>query len=299
MALAPLHAEDRQAVREPNDLVGEVRTAVEYGLNDPVDSVEMISTAEETARAVVTALSSPWSLYTPQDAATAAAGLFVQLEQQAAAVAELGRAVERIAGRGETALPAAAGPGRPPNLADALAALHANLVQKHAVEDHVGGVGVGLGDQRRLGTGEFGAAERGEDLGALAPAQPGQCDLSGLGGGEVEDRVTVAGLSAGQVGPDDVRGDSRGQVAVGGGERVAEPVGEHGVLGAGTRQQADAERGRCQAGAGVGMLRAPARSNRMTAPRASVSRSHPAVPAKTRSHAPVPPRSHDHPWGVR
>ncbi|WP_405417542.1 hypothetical protein [Streptomyces microflavus] len=127
-----------RGVREPNDLVGEVRTAVEHGMHDPVDSLEMVSAAVETTGAVVTALSSPWSLYTPQDAATAAAGLFVQLEHQAEALQELGRAVGRIAGRGETVLPAQAGPGQPANLADALAALQSvsqqirALVAQHA-----------------------------------------------------------------------------------------------------------------------------------------------------------------------
>lgn len=48
-----------RAVREPNDLVAGVRTAVEYGPHDPVDSVEMISAAGETTRAVGTPLSRP------------------------------------------------------------------------------------------------------------------------------------------------------------------------------------------------------------------------------------------------
>lgn len=34
-------------------------------------------------------------------------------------------------------------------------------------------------------------------------------------------------------------------------------------------------------------------------PRASISRSHPAELAETLGHAPLPPRSHDHPWVVR
>ncbi|MFG2767844.1 hypothetical protein [Streptomyces rubiginosohelvolus] len=127
------HEVYRRAVREPNDLVGEVRTAVEYGLHDPVGSVEMIGAAEETTGAVVTALSSPWSLYTPQDAATAAAGLFIQLEHQAEALQELGRAVGRIAGRGETVLPAPAAPGQPANLADALATLQRVSEQVHSL----------------------------------------------------------------------------------------------------------------------------------------------------------------------
>ncbi|MGW1658048.1 hypothetical protein [Streptomyces atratus] len=123
---------DRDA-REPNDLVAEVRTAVEFGMHDPRDSVEMVSAAEETTQAVVTALSSPWSLYTPH-----AAGLFVQLEHQAEALQELGRAVSRIAGRGETVLPTPAGPGQPANLSDALAVLQSvseqvrALVARHA-----------------------------------------------------------------------------------------------------------------------------------------------------------------------
>ncbi|MFB6984640.1 hypothetical protein ACNPQN_32855 [Streptomyces sp. NPDC056297] len=128
---------DRDA-REPNDLVGEVRTAVEFGMHDPRDSVEMVSAAEETTQAVVTALSSPWSLYTPQDAATVAAGLFVQLEHQAEALRELGRAISRIAGRGETVLPAPGRPGQPANLSDTLTALQSvseqvrALVARHA-----------------------------------------------------------------------------------------------------------------------------------------------------------------------
>ncbi|MFI1189801.1 hypothetical protein [Streptomyces californicus] len=128
----------RRGVREPNDLVRDVRTAVEYGMHDPVDSLEMVSAAVETTGAVVTALSGPWSLYTPQEAATAAAGLFVQLEHQAEALQELGQAVGRIAGRGETVLPAPAGPGQPANLANALAALQSvseqvrALVARHA-----------------------------------------------------------------------------------------------------------------------------------------------------------------------
>ncbi|MDF9808972.1 hypothetical protein M2436_007519 [Streptomyces sp. HB372] len=135
----------RRGVREPNDLVGEVRTAVEHGMHDPVDSVEMVSAAEETTRAVVTALSSPWSLYTPQDAATVAAGLFIQLEHQAEALQELGRTVGRIAGRGETVLPAPAGPGQSENLADALAALQSVSEQVRAlVAQHAPGTVRGL-----------------------------------------------------------------------------------------------------------------------------------------------------------
>ncbi|MFE2094182.1 hypothetical protein [Streptomyces sp. NPDC059460] len=127
-----------RAAREPNDLVGEVRTAVEYGMHDPRDSVEMVCAAEETTAAVVTALSSPWSLYTPQDAATVASGLFVQLQHHADALQELGRAVGRIAERGEVELPAPAVPGQPANLGDALAALQSmseqvrGLVTRHA-----------------------------------------------------------------------------------------------------------------------------------------------------------------------
>ncbi|MFE9459524.1 hypothetical protein [Streptomyces californicus] len=127
------HEVYRRGVREPNDLVGEVRTAVEHGMHGPVDSLEMVSAAVETTGAVVTALSSPWSLYTPQDAATAAAGLFVQLEHQANALQELGHAVGRIAGRGETVLSAPAGPGQEANLADALAALRSVSEQVRAL----------------------------------------------------------------------------------------------------------------------------------------------------------------------
>ncbi|MFB7257507.1 hypothetical protein [Streptomyces nojiriensis] len=127
-----------QAAEKQNDLVSEVRTAVEYGMHDPVDSVEMACTAAETAGATVQALSSPWSLYTPQDAATVASALFVQLRYSADALAELQRAVGRVVERGEAELVAPAGAGQPTNLSDALESLRAlsdtihGLVARHA-----------------------------------------------------------------------------------------------------------------------------------------------------------------------
>ncbi|WP_318212274.1 hypothetical protein [Streptomyces sp. SJL17-1] len=135
---APFSALHKQAAHDANDLVSEVRTAVEYGMCDPRDSVEMVCAGAETAEAVVTALSSPWSLYTPQDAATVASALFVQLRHTADALQELGRAVGRVAERGEAVVPAAAGAGQPANLGDALATLRAvsgqihGLVARHA-----------------------------------------------------------------------------------------------------------------------------------------------------------------------
>ncbi|MHA4820004.1 hypothetical protein ACXZ65_37280 [Streptomyces aculeolatus] len=50
-----------------SDYVSEVRTAVEYGLHDPEDSMAMACAAAETAGASAQALSSQWSLYTPQE----------------------------------------------------------------------------------------------------------------------------------------------------------------------------------------------------------------------------------------
>lgn len=134
----PWHNLYEQVADQQNDLVSEVRTAVEYGMSDPQDSVEIACAAAETAEACVQALSSPWSLYSPQDAATVASALFVQLQQNAHALQELGRAVGRIVERGETELPAPAGAGQPANLADALAVLRAvsdqihGLVARHA-----------------------------------------------------------------------------------------------------------------------------------------------------------------------
>ncbi|MBT2540542.1 hypothetical protein J7E99_07455 [Streptomyces sp. ISL-44] len=128
----------KQAAEEQNDLVSEVRTAVEYGMHDPEDSVEMACTAAETAETTVQALSSPWSLYTPQDAATVASALFVQLQSSADALQELGRAVGRIVERGEAELVAPAGAGQPANLGDALQSLRSvsdtlhDLVARHA-----------------------------------------------------------------------------------------------------------------------------------------------------------------------
>ncbi|MFI8392803.1 hypothetical protein [Streptomyces sp. NPDC085540] len=127
-----------RAAEQQNDLVSEVRTAVDYGMHDPVDSVEMACTAAETAGAVVRALESPWALYTPQDAATVASALFVQLQHSADALLELRRSVGRIVGRGEADLVAPAAAGQPANLADALKALHSlsdtihGLVARHA-----------------------------------------------------------------------------------------------------------------------------------------------------------------------
>ncbi|MFF9499598.1 hypothetical protein [Streptomyces sp. NPDC014656] len=120
------------------DYVSEVRSAVEYGLHDPRDSVEMACAAAETAGASVHSLSSAWSLYTPQDAATVASALFVQLRHNADALQELVHSVGRIVERGEAELPAPAGPGQPANLADALATLRTvadtvhKLVDRHA-----------------------------------------------------------------------------------------------------------------------------------------------------------------------
>ncbi|MGW2306239.1 hypothetical protein [Streptomyces sp. NPDC001809] len=127
-----------QVSDEPNDYVSEVRSAVEYGQNDPEDTVMMACAAAETAGASVTALSSEWSLYTPQDAATVASALLVQLRNTADALTGLVGAVGRIVERGEVELPAAAGPGQPANLADALTTLRTvadtvnGLVDRHA-----------------------------------------------------------------------------------------------------------------------------------------------------------------------
>ncbi|MYV67218.1 hypothetical protein GT043_15020 [Streptomyces sp. SID2131] len=127
-----------RAAEESGEYVSEVRRAVEYGLRDPEDSVEMACAAAETTEAVVTALSDPWSLYTPQDAATVASAVFVQLQYSADALDELGRAVERIAERGETRLPVRADAEQTANLADALESLRAvsdtihGLVTRHA-----------------------------------------------------------------------------------------------------------------------------------------------------------------------
>ncbi|WP_405816749.1 hypothetical protein [Streptomyces sp. NBC_00040] len=127
-----------QAAEKQNDLVSEVRTAVDYGMHDPVDSIEMACTAAETAGAVVQALESPWALYTPQDAATVASALFVQLQHSADALLELRRSVGRIVERGEADLVAPAGAGQPANLADALKTLQSlsdtihGLVARHA-----------------------------------------------------------------------------------------------------------------------------------------------------------------------
>lgn len=120
---------------ELNDYVSEVRSAIEYGLDDPEDSVEMACAAAETADATVQALSSPWSLYTPQDAAAVASALFVQLRNGADALVELARSAGRIVERGETELPAPAGPGQPANLADALVALQTVSDAVHGLVD--------------------------------------------------------------------------------------------------------------------------------------------------------------------
>ncbi len=127
-----------QAGDEHSDYVSEVRSAVEYGLNDPEDTVEMTCAAAETAGAAGQALSSTWSLYPPQDAATVASALLVQLRHNADALTELVGAVGRIVERGEAELPVPAGTGEPANLADALATLRTvattvnGLVDRHA-----------------------------------------------------------------------------------------------------------------------------------------------------------------------
>ncbi|MGW2113077.1 hypothetical protein [Streptomyces sp. NPDC001948] len=119
----PWNALYERAADQNNDLVSEVRTAVEYGTHGSDASVEMACAAAETAGALVQTLSNPWSLYTPQDAATVASALFVQLQYSADALQELACAVGRIVERGEAELPAPAAAGQPANLGDALEAL--------------------------------------------------------------------------------------------------------------------------------------------------------------------------------
>lgn len=120
---------------EPNDYVTEVRSAVEHGLHDPEDSVEMACAAAETGSASVQALLSQWSLYTPQDAAVVASALFVQLRHGAEALAELALSAGRIVERGEAELPAPAETGQPANLADALVALRTVSDAVHGLVD--------------------------------------------------------------------------------------------------------------------------------------------------------------------
>ncbi|GGZ95226.1 hypothetical protein GCM10010371_63970 [Streptomyces subrutilus] len=98
-----------QAAAKHNVLVSEVRTAVDYGMGDPEDSVKMACAGAETAEAVVQALSSLWALYTPQDAAGGHLGPRHQLQNSAEALLELRRAVGRIVERDGADLP---GPGR-------------------------------------------------------------------------------------------------------------------------------------------------------------------------------------------
>ncbi|MFH9959060.1 hypothetical protein ACH4OX_33260 [Streptomyces roseolus] len=129
----PFSALYEQAADEYGDLLLEVRSMVDHGMRDPRDSMEMTCAAAETAGAAVTALSNPWSLYIPQDAATVASALFVQIQHTADALAELGRAVGRIAERGEAEVPVPAAPGEPANLADALTALRSVSEQLHGL----------------------------------------------------------------------------------------------------------------------------------------------------------------------
>lgn len=117
---APWHALYDQEADAQNDFLTEVRSSVGYGLTDPEDTVHMACAAAETAQATVTALSHEWALYTPQDAATAASALFVQLQANADALAALRRAIGRMAQRGEVVIPQPAGPGQMENLSDAL-----------------------------------------------------------------------------------------------------------------------------------------------------------------------------------
>ncbi|MFD0341184.1 hypothetical protein ACFVH0_21345 [Streptomyces sp. NPDC127117] len=116
----PWDALYEQAADQCNDFVSQVRTVTAH---DPEDSVDLVCAAAETTGASVQALSGPWSLYTPQDAATVASALFVQLQYSADALQELACAVGRIVERGEAELPAQAGAGQPTNLSDALETL--------------------------------------------------------------------------------------------------------------------------------------------------------------------------------
>ncbi|MFZ3495183.1 hypothetical protein ACODT5_18500 [Streptomyces sp. 5.8] len=127
-----------QAAEGPNNLLSDVLTAVEFGTCDPEGSLEMACAAAGAAGATVQTLSKPWSLYTPQDAASVASALFVQLRHGAGALRELERAVERIVERGEAELDVPAGAGQSADLSDALKTLRSvsdtvqDLVARHA-----------------------------------------------------------------------------------------------------------------------------------------------------------------------
>lgn len=131
----PWQALYEQAADVQNDFLSDLRSAVDYGLADPEDTIQVTCAAAENADAAVKALSHEWALYTPQDAAIAASALLVQLQQNADALAALRRAIGRMAHRNEVVLPKAAGPGQVENLSDALNRLLALAGEIHGLVD--------------------------------------------------------------------------------------------------------------------------------------------------------------------
>ena len=93
----PWQALYEQAADYGNDFVTEVRSAVDYGMSDPEDTVQMACAAAETAEAAAQALSHEWALYTPQQAATVAAALFAQMQATAKSLRTLHQATGHIA----------------------------------------------------------------------------------------------------------------------------------------------------------------------------------------------------------
>lgn len=112
-----------RAADDGNDFLTEVRSAVDYGLSDPEDTVQMACAAAETAEAAVQALNHEWALYTPQQAATVASALFAQLEATAEALRTLRQAIGHVADRGEMKIPAPSHGEQALNAGDALESL--------------------------------------------------------------------------------------------------------------------------------------------------------------------------------
>jgi len=110
------------------DFAGELRSAVDFGLGEPNDTLGVACVGVEATEALIDALSDDWALYTPQQAAVVASAAFAQVESAAVAMRHLRIVIRAMAERGDVDLPAPADHG-PANITSAL-----SLLEKAAFE---------------------------------------------------------------------------------------------------------------------------------------------------------------------
>ncbi|MGW7003682.1 hypothetical protein ACWGCW_12835 [Streptomyces sp. NPDC054933] len=102
VALADWRSPYASTAEDSNDFTSEIRSAVDHGdFNDPECTIEMACAAAEASEAVTHALDHQWALYTPQQAATVASALFVQLSATVDSLHNMRQVLGEMAARGD------------------------------------------------------------------------------------------------------------------------------------------------------------------------------------------------------